>query len=458
MTTKKRKHVRIPRDFTRLDIMHPVAAGIDIGSSSHFVAVSPHLCEESVREFGALTPDLVSLVGWFKGLGIQSVVMESTGIYWVPLYEMLEAEGIDVQLVNAHHVRSVPGRKSDVLDCQWLLKLHTFGLLRGSFRPTAEIVTLRTYLRQRDSLVVRSGVEVQHMHKALNLMNIKLSTVLSDITGKTGLNIIRAIVAGQRDPAVLASMRDGRCKACEQTLLDSLTGNYVPEHLFALRQALRLYDMLQALIEECDQESTKLLSELTESLPTPAPIPKAKKRGHKQPQVDYRTPATQLLNVDLTAIPGISEYTAITLMSEIGTDMSRWPTVKRFCAWLRLAPGTKITGGKVLSSRTLPTTSRAVELLRTAAVNAGRTRTAIGAFYRRMTLRLDSGRAVVATAHKIARIIYHLISTAQPFQEPGQDAYDAQQRERAVRRIQHQAAALGLALVPANKSGAAAGC
>jgi hypothetical protein len=320
MTTKKRKHVRIPRDFTRLDIMHPVAAGIDIGSSSHFVAVSPHLCEESVREFGALTPDLVSLVGWFKGLGIQSVVMESTGIYWVPLYEMLEAEGIDVQLVNAHHVRSVPGRKSDVLDCQWLLKLHTFGLLRGSFRPTAEIVTLRTYLRQRDSLVVRSGVEVQHMHKALNLMNIKLSTVLSDITGKTGLNIIRAIVAGQRDPAVLASMRDGRCKACEQTLLDSLTGNYVPEHLFALRQALRLYDMLQALIEECDQESTKLLSELTESLPTPAPIPKAKKRGHKQPQVDYRTPATQLLNVDLTAIPGISEYTAITLMSEIGTD------------------------------------------------------------------------------------------------------------------------------------------
>jgi transposase len=375
--------------------------------------------------------------------------MESTGVYWVPLYEMLELAGIEVQLVNAHHVRCVPGRKSDVLDCQWLLKLHTFGLLRGSFRPEAEIVTLRSYLRQRDSLVSRASSEVQHMQKAMNLMNLKLSTVVADITGKTGLGIIRAIVGGERDPAVLAKLRDGRCKASVQTVLDSLTGSYVPEHLFALEQSLRLYDTLQQLIEQCDKQCAALLAQLTESMPHPPPLPKGKKRGAKPPQVDFRTPAVQLLNVDLTAIPGISEYTAITLLSEIGTDMSRWGSVGRFAAWLRLAPGTKITGGKILSSRTLPTSSRAAQLLRTAAVNAGRTRTALGSFYRRMCLRLGSGTAVVATAHKIARIIFMLISTGQPFVEPGQDAYDKQHRDRTLRKLASQAASMGFSLVPA---------
>lgn len=448
MAKKRSKRIRIPRNVERLEVIHPRAAGIDVGSKSHFVAVSPQLCEDSVREFSALTPGLRELVDWLTDLGVTSVVMESTGVYWVPLYEMLEDAGFDVQLVNARHVRSVPGRKSDVEDCQWLLKLHTFGLLRGSFRPTAEIVDLRTCLRHRDTLVISCSTEVQHMQKALNLMNLKLHAVISDITGKTGMRIIRAIVDGERDPATLASMRDHRCKASKQTILDSLTGNFTPEHLFVLEHSLRLYDTLQQLIQECDDRASMLLQTLTEQVQLPAPLPKTKKkRGPKQPLVDFRTPVYKLAGVDLTPIPGISDYTAVTLISEIGTDMSCWASPKKFAAWLRLAPGTKITGGKVLSSHTLPTSSRAAQLLRTAAVNAGRTRTALGAFYRRMCLRLGSGKAVVATAHKIARIIFAMISTGKPFEEVGQEAYEQQHRDRTLRRLKKQAADLGLALV-----------
>jgi transposase len=449
MAKKRSKRIRIPRNFDRLDVVYPNAAGIDIGSKSHFVAVSPHLCEESVREFDALTPGLRELVDWLQGLGVTSVVMESTGVYWVPLYEMLEDAGFDVQLVNARHVRSVPGRKSDVEDCQWLLKLHTFGLLRGSFRPTAEIVDLRTCLRHRDTLVISSGTEVQHMQKALNLMNLKLHVAISDITGKTGMRIIRAIIDGERDPAKLAEMRDHRCKASKQTILDSLTGNFTPEHMFVLEHSLRLYDTLQQLIEECDHRASKLLANLTGPAELDTPLPKTKKkRGAKQPKVDFRTPVYKLAGVDLTAIPGISDYTAVTLLSEIGTDMSRWGSFKKFGAWLCLAPGTKITGGKVLSSKTMPTSSRPAQVLRTAAVNAGRTRTALGAFYRRMCLRRGTGRAVVATAHKLARIIFQMISTGTPFEELGQDAYEQQHRDRTLRRLKKQAADLGLALVP----------
>jgi transposase len=383
-TNKKTKKKQLPRRLESLDVVHRSAAGIDIGSRSHYVAVSPGLCDPSVREFSALTSGLVELVEWLKDLGVTTVAMESTGVYWVPLYEMLQSAGIDVQLVNARHVRSVPGRKTDVLDCQWLLTLHTFGLLRGSFRPTAEIVTLRSYLRQRDTLVRCSAEHVQHMQKALTLMNLQLHTVVTDITGTTGISIIRAIAAGERDPAVLAKNRDPRCKASHQTIVESLTGNYRPDHLFVLGQSLRLYDTYQELIAESDQHANKLLDELTESLEPPAPLPRGKRRGPKQPKVDYRTPAYKLFNVDLTAIPGISEYTAVCLLSEIGADMSRWPTLKHFAAWLRLAPGSKITGGKSLSSRILPTVNRATQLLRTAAVNVGRTRTALGAFYRRL--------------------------------------------------------------------------
>jgi transposase len=456
MVKKKRNNRRRTIcDIERLDVVHPEAAGIDIGSRSHFVAISPHLCEESVREFSALTPGLHELVDWLQSLGVKSAAMESTGVYWVPLYEMLEDAGIEVLLVNAHHVRSVPGRKSDVMDCQWLLKLHTFGLVRGSFRPTAEIVTLRSYLRQRDTLVGSSAKEVQHMQKALTLMNLNLHTVISDIQGKTGQAIIRAIVAGERDAAALAKMRDGRCKASEQTILDSLSGNYTPAHLFVLEHALRIYDLLQELIEQCDHRCSSLLAELTKSLP-PVTLPKStKKRGPKQPQVNYRTPAYQLLNVDLTVLPGISEHTAISLISEIGTDMSRWQTSKRFAAWLRLAPGTKITGGKLLNSRTQPTSNRAAQLLRTAAVNAGRTRTAIGAFHRRMCLRIGSAKAVVATAHKLARLIFRLLSTGQPFEDPGQHAYEQRHRDRTMRQLKKQAAALGFILLPAEQQASA---
>lgn len=448
-TRAKNKGKRAPIALDRLEVVHPKAAAIDIGSTSHFVAVTPDLSDEPVREFSALTPGLKELVDWLKACGATTVAMEATGVYWVPLYEMLQSEGIDVQLVNAHHVRSVPGRKSDVLDCQWLLKLHTFGLLRGSFRPTAQIVALRCYLRQRDTLVCCAGSEVQRMQKALTLMNLQLHTVIADITGTTGLSILRSIVAGERDPHVLAKMRDPRCKADEQTILESLTGSYRDEHLFCLEQSLRLYDTYQQLIEDCDRAATTLLAQLTASLPAPAPLPKGKRRGPKQPKVDYRTPAYQLTNVDLTRIPGLSDYSVITLLSEIGTDMSRWPSHKHFAAWLRLAPGTKITGGKILSSRTLPTSSRVVEILRTAAVTAGRTRSALGAYYRRLCLRRGTSRAIVATAHKIARYIYHMLSTGEPFLDNGQDAYEQDYRHHLVRKLTKQAESLGLRLVPA---------
>jgi len=263
------------------------------------------------------------------------------------------------------------------------------------------------------------------------------------------MRIIRAIVNGERDPAKLAEMRDPRCKASKQTILDSLTGNYTPEHMFVLEHSLRLYDTMQKLIDECDERASKLLANLTGPPESDTPLPKTKKkRGAKQPKVDFRTPAYNLVGVDLTEIPGISDYTAITLLSEIGTDMSRWGSVKKFAAWLRLAPGTKIIGGKVLSAHTLPTSSRAAQVLRTAAVNAGRTRTALGSFYRRMCVRRGSGRAVVATAHKIARILFQMISTGKPFQELGQDAYDQQHRDRTLRRLKKQAADFGLSLVP----------
>lgn len=446
----KRKAQRAEAEIDSLAVVNPDAAGIDIGSREHWVAVPPGRDEDSVRSFSALTPGLHELADWLVRCGVTTVALESTGVYWVPLYEILEARGIEVQLVNARHVRNVPGRKSDRLDCRWLRKLHTFGLLRGSFRPTAQIAALRSYLRQRDSLVDSASREVQHMHKALTLMNVQLHTVISDITGDTGMAIIRAIVAGERDASKLAALRNFRCHASAETIAASLMGNFQPEHMLALRQALDLYDSYQRLIAECDDAAQAALEELTRHLKHERAElgPNSKKRHKRDPKADYRSPAYVLTGVDLTAIPGISAYTAISLIAEIGTDMSKWPTEKHFGSWLRLSPRANITGGRVTDARTMPGVGRAAELLRTAAVCAGKTSTSIGAFYRRIVLRRGSARAVVATAHKIARTVYAMIKNGASYTAVDETKYNEQQRQHAIKRLKRTAKGLGLDLVP----------
>jgi transposase len=448
-STRKKRERNAQAKLESLAVVNPNAAGIDIGSREHWVAVPPDRCEKSVRSFSALTPGLHELADWLQECGVTTVAMESTGVYWVPLYEILEARGIDVQLVNAHHVHNVPGRKSDVLDCQWLLKLHTFGLLSGSFRPTAQIVALRTYLRQRDTCVEDAAAQLQRMQKALTLMNVQLHTVISDIAGDTGMAIIRAIVAGERDAKKLATLRNWRCRANTETIAASLLGNFQPEHIFALKQALDLYDTHQRLIAECDAAANGVLVELTCKLKGERPTlgPNAKRHSKKDPTVDYRSPAYFLTGVDLTAVPGISGYTAISLIAEIGTDMSHWPTDKNFGSWLRFSPRSKITGGRVIDARTMPGMSRAADLLRTAAVNAGKTATALGAYYRRMAIRHGTGHAVVATAYKIARIVYAMIKNGTPFKATDDVTYNEQQRQHAIKRLRRNAHGLGFDLV-----------
>ena len=445
----------VSEDF---EVHHPNAAGIDIGARELWVSVPPDRAERSVRRFGALGPDIAALCDWLLECGVDTVAMESTGVYWVPLYETLEERGVTVCLVNARHVRAVPGRKSDVLDCQWLRRLHTHGLVRASFRPAAPIVELRQYLRQRDHLVRSAGDHVRRMHHALTLMNVQLQNVISDLVGKTGLAILRAIVAGERDPKVLAQHRDFRCRASQQVVEASLVGNFQPEHVFALKHALRLYDLHQELIAECDRTAASHLDSLRPpDEPPPVPTPQ-KKRRPKEATVDYRSRFAHLLGVDLAAIPGLSDYSVAALISEIGTDMTRWPDSAHFASWLCLTPRTHITGGQIKNRRAMPTSSRAAQLLRMAALNAGRTQTAIGASFRNIARRKSKPEAVVATAHKLARTIYTLIRNPTPFVDLGPAGWDAAHKDRTLRNLRRRAKSLGFDVIPAASSSPQANC
>lgn len=340
------------------------------------------LCDEPVQTFQAFTGDIERMADWLVSIGVETVAMESTGVYWVPVYEVLQSRGIEAIVANAREARTVPGRKSDVNDAQWLQRLHACGLLRASFRPAPDIAALRAYLRLRERHLDYAAAHIQHMQKALTLMNVQLHHVVSDVTGVTGMKIIRAIVSGQRDPQVLATMRDVRCKASSETVRAALVGNYQPEHLFALTQALALYDFYQARIEECDVEIERTLSALNIDKACPfAPLPKPRHKTLQPNAVsfDTRAPLYQLTGVDLTQIHGIGPYLALRLIAECGTDLSRWPTAKHFTSWLTLAPGCKISAGKVLSAHTRKTTNRVSAHLRLAAVTVGRTSTALGA-------------------------------------------------------------------------------
>ena len=440
---------------TGLPIINPFAAGIDIGSRFHVVAVSPNLCDEPVQTFQAFTSDLQRMADWLMAMGTKTVVMESTGVYWVAAFEVLESRGLEVILANAREARSVPGRKSDVNDAQWLQRLHACGLLRASFRPGRDIAELRTYLRARERHTDYAAAHIQHMQKALTFMNILLQHVISNITGVTGMRIIRAIIAGERDPDKLAALRDVRCRESIATVRNALVGNYQPEHIFTLKQALTLYDFYQEKIDECDVEIERTVARLNLAHPVPVtPLPKAKHRTKQvsDPNFDVRTAMYQLAGVDLTQIHGIGPFLALRLIGECGTDLSRWRTAKHFTSRLTLSPGCKISGGKVLSAHTRKTSSRLTVALRLAAVTVGRSNTALGAFYRRLASRIGNAKAVTATARKIAVLFYNAMRYGQDYRDPGADLYEQQYKDRVIKQLHRRAAQFGLVLQPQNSS------
>lgn len=435
-----------------LERIHLNAAGIDVGSESHWVAVPEDRDEQPVREFRSFTQDLHALADWLEACGVETVAMESTGVYWIPLYEILEERGFEVLLVNARHVKGVPGRKSDVLDCQWIQQLHTFGLLRGSFRPDAPVAALRSLIRHRDQLVETAASYIQRMQKALVLMNVQLHTVISDVTGVTGIAILRDIVAGETDPAALARHRHPRCKASEAEIAASLTGHYRDEHVFVLRQALEIYDTYQEMICRCDREiEAKLRALQTDCDASLTGLPKprrARARSANEPDFDIRSPLFALCGgVDLSELPGIAPYGALKLVSEVGLDMRRWASEKHFVAWLTLAPRTEITGGKVLRSHTQPSANRAAKLLRMAAMSLGRSDHALAAFYRRLAARVGKAKAITATARKLAILVYRMLRDRIPYRETSSADYDQQQRSRILRGLRKRATSLGLELV-----------
>lgn len=435
-----------------LPVVHQFAAGIDIGSRFHVVAVPPNLSDQPVRTFQAFTSDLNRLADWLVQIGVTTVAMESTGVYWVPLFEILEERGIEAILVNAREAKSVPGRKSDVSDAQWLQRLHACGLLRASFRPNREIAALRAYLRLRERHLDYAAAHIQHMQKALTYMNLQLHHVVTDITGVTGMKIIRAIVAGERNADVLVTLRDVRCKASAETVRAALCGNYQPEHVFALAQALVLYDSYQAQVNDCDIRIEQVLTALCQQRPAPTKdLPKARHRT-RQPNAlnfDVRAVLFQLLGIDLTQIHGVGPYLALRLISECGTHLAQWPSAKHFTSWLTLSPGSKISGGKVLSAHTRKTTNRLTAHLRLAAVTVGRTDTALGAFYRRLAARIGKAKAVTATARKIAVLFYNAMRFGMSYQDPGADQYERNYRDRVIKNLHRRAADFGYVLHPA---------
>ena len=435
-----------------LTTIHPNAAGVDIGMDETWVSVRADRDAVPLRRFGMNTPDLIAMAEWLQGCGVETVAMESTGVYWIPLYEILEARSFEVYLVNARHAKNLPGRKKDEADAQWLRRLHTFGLLNNSFRPESEMCALRAYMRHRADLIEHRAAHIQHMQKALQQMNVRLSPTVKDITGITGMAIIRAILAGVRDPLQLAQLRQPTCAKPEAEFVKALTGNYREEHLFTLKQAPALYEAYTQQIRECDQELERKFSTLKpvhdDDLPPLDPSDKPNTHSKNAPAYDGRTLLYQLLGVDLVAVHGLNQVTAQIIVTEVGTDMSRWKDEKHFCSWLGLAPHNDISGGKVLRSRTLKTHNRAAQAFRLAAQAVSKTETAYGAFFRRMRAMHGPKKAIVATAHKIARAVYFMLRDHKPFHSPNAEEYTRREREREIVRLSKKATKLGFTLAP----------
>nr|WP_317111291.1 IS110 family transposase [Chroococcidiopsis sp. SAG 2025] len=384
---------------------------------------------------------------------VETVAMESTGVYWIALFQILETRGFEVKLVNAHHVKTLPGRKTDILDCQWLQQLHSYGLLSGSFRPEDQICVLRSYIRHRDSSIKSACVHIQRMQKTLTQMNVQLHKVVSDITGTTGMAIIRAIVAGERNPQILAAKRHHRTKRSQAEIAAALNGDYRSEHIFVLQQELQLYNAYQAQIAACDHQIQECLAQFSDKVNLDeSPLPQPKHFRHKpqgnEPAFDLRTHLYRISGVDFTAIDGLGILTVQTIISEVGLDPTRFPTVKHFTSWLGLCPCNRITGGKVKSSQTRLVVNPAANAFRMAAQTAGKSNSALGAFYRRLRSRLGTPKAITATAHKLARIFYRLWTTGGNYQDLGMDYYEQRYQERVINHLQKKALALGFELTP----------
>ena len=441
-----------PSEFEQININ---AAGIDIGARKHFVAVpkgrDPN--GQDVRHFETFTTDLYALADWLKRCRIDTVAMESTGVYWIPLFEILEQKGFEVRLVNPRSIKHAPGRKSDVVDCQWIQQLHAFGLLTSAFRPDEQITVLRAYHRQRTMLVGHAATHIQHMQKALEQMNLKLTNVISDITGTTGMKIIRSILDGERDPKKLSKNRDPRCKKTDKEIAKSLHGNWRDEHLFALQQAVALYDFYQTQIEACDQQIKAQLCRFEDrSDDGELPPPSGKPKGFgKKLTFDATSHLYRMTGVDLTQIVGLNAPTVLTILAEVGLDMSRWPTAKHFASWLGLCPGSKISGGKNFSSKSKPSANRAAHAFRMAAYSLHRSRSAIGSFLRRKKAQLGAPKAITATAHKIARIFYEMLKTRTAYKDLGVNYYQNRYKERVLRNLKRKAKAFGMDLVNSNQ-------
>ncbi len=440
-TAKKKKR-------RSLSVVNPNAAGIDVGSRSHYVAIPAHCGDDTVREFGCLTPELHEMAKWLKQNGVETVAMESTGVYWIPVAQILEQYDIEVNLVDGRAAKNVPGRKSDVQDCQWIQELHSFGLLRAAFRPTDEMVVLRSYWRHRAELVTEASEQIHHMQKSLELMNLQLHKVLSDITGVSGMKIIRAIVSGERNTSVLAQMRHKSVKSSEQTIIDALTGDWRQEHLFTLKQALESYDFHQSQMAACDQQIEQYMQQFSSQ----GDMDKLEGRNmgarrKNQVHFDLRSELYRITGVDLTTIDSIQALTAQTVISECGYDMSRFPTEGHFASWLGLCPNHEITGGKVRRRGTRKVYNRAAHALRVAAQSLQHSKTALGAYYRRMKGRVGPSKANTATAHKLAKLIYRMLKFGMDYVDTGQEAYEQQYQERLLNSIRKRAKQMGYEVV-----------
>ncbi len=443
-----------------MPIVYPNAAGLDIGSREIYACVPPDRVEDNVKVFGTFTVDLNALADWLATHRVDTVAMESTGVYWIPAFELLEGRGFKVYLVNARNMKGVPGRKSDYMDCQWIQKLHSVGLLTNSFRPDAEMCALRTYLRHRADLLQHRASHILHMQKALQQMNIQLPQVLSDITGETGLAIIRSIVAGERDGVKLAQLRDPRCKSSEETIAKALVGTWKEDHLFALKQSLELYDFYTLQVTNCDaqiQQHYAAMKPRWQATPPTSALPRRNRAPSRNgPAFDARGDILRITGVDIAAAIGIGPGLAQTILSEIGTDMDKWPTEKHFASWCGVVPRNDISGGKVLRSRTSRTRNRAGQAFRQAAQSASHASTAWGAFYRRKRMQGGPLYAQVATANKIARAVYHLLKYHVQYEDIGAEEFERKHRERDLVALRKKAAKLGFTLIEAQTAQTAA--
>jgi transposase len=454
MNRRERRELarKIQAEDVSLEIVHPDAAGIDIGNEAHYVAVPPKRDSDPVRRFGCTTAELREMAAWLQDCGIRTVAMQSTGVYWIPVYDILEQAGLEVYLVNARDTKNLPGKKTDVQESQWLMKLHTYGLLRNSFRPPQEIRMMRTYWRQRNDLIRSAARNIQRIQKVLTQMNIQLSNVISDLSGVTGQAIIGAILAGERDPKRLAELRDGRIRATPEQIAQSLEGNWQDDLLFILKQEQAAYEFCQRQMAECDQRLKQYLGQRQDrsegaSLPEETRKNRRRKKKGNAPQFDLRAELFRMTGTDLTRIDSIDVMTATTIVTEAGTDMTKWATEDHFVSWLRLCPDNRISGDRVIGKGRLPTNNRLTVAFKMAASTLRESDTYLGAQFRRLRTRLGAPVAIKAMAAKLARLVYRMLRYGMQYVDRGAQLYEAQHRQRQINSLKRKAVELGFELV-----------